>query len=147
MDDKLAEAIDPWEEVAGDAACPLDVLLVEDNDMLSTVMSVQLTIEVGASVRRAANGQDALRMIGEQAPALLILDVSLPGLNGYEIVDKLRQDPDLCTIPVIIHTSKDLTVAEERRLTLDRTMFITKTKATEELGQIVLKFLKATASS
>jgi CheY-like chemotaxis protein len=110
-------------------------------------MSVQLTLEAGASVRRAANGHEAVRMIGEQAPALLILDISLPGLNGFEIVEKLRQDPDLCTIPVIINTSQDLTAAEERQLTLDRTMFVTKTRATEELGQIVLNFLKEIASS
>jgi CheY-like chemotaxis protein len=146
LDDKPAEAADPWKEVAGDAACSLDVLLVEDDDMLSTVMSVQLTLE-GASVRRAANGYEAVRMIGEKAPGLLILDITLPGLNGYEIVEKLRQDPDLCAIPLIINTSQDLTVAEERRLALARTMFITKTRATEELGQIVLKFLKEIASS
>jgi CheY-like chemotaxis protein len=146
LDDKPAEAADLWKEVAGDAVYLLDVLLVEDDDMLSTIMSVQLTLE-GASVRRTANGLEAMRMIGEQAPALLILDVSLPGLNGYEIVEKLRQEPDLCTTPLIINTSQDLTIAEQRRLTLDRTMFITKTRATEELGQIVLKFLKTIACS
>jgi CheY-like chemotaxis protein len=77
----------------------------------------------------------------------MILDVSLPELNGFEIVDALRQDPELCTIPVIICTSHDLTTAEERQLTLGRTLFITKTKATEELADIVVRFLQSIADS
>ena len=66
-----------------------DVLLVEDDRSLNIVMSMQLSHVAGVSVRSASDGQQAMRLIREQAPDLMILDLSLPGLNGFEIIEGL----------------------------------------------------------
>jgi polar amino acid transport system substrate-binding protein len=147
LDTNLPDEMDEDNNPQQHQARQWDVLLVEDDHMLSIVMSAQLAHVAGISVRRAFDGHQAMTMIREQTPALMILDISLPGVNGFEIIDALRQDPALCSMPVIINTSQDLTAAEQRQLTLGRMLFITKTRATEELAEAVLHFLESIAAS
>jgi CheY-like chemotaxis protein len=99
----------------------------------------------GAGIKfcAARDGFQALELIKSHRPKILILDISLPGLNGYELIEAIRSDPELhslLTMSIIIHTSLDLTREDEMRLTLNgKTQFLTKSRATEDLGEIVSK--------
>jgi len=67
-----------------------DVLVVDDDPAVRELLSVVLG-ESGFSVRTAADGVAALRAVQEQAPALLVVDVLMPGLDGYGLVRAIRQ--------------------------------------------------------
>lgn len=118
-----------------------DVLVVEDDQLLNMVMSIELTQIDGISVRTASTGRQALAAIQEKCPDLIILDVTLPGLTAFDIVHVLKEEKALNKIPLIIHTSHDLSQDEQKSLELGPTLFVTKTKTSEELAELVRKSL------
>jgi DNA-binding response OmpR family regulator len=80
-----------------------DILIVEDEDALATLLTIMLT-EQGYAVRLAANGEQALASIAEAAPALLLLDVMMPGMSGLEVVARLREAKQ-DTMPILLLTA------------------------------------------
>lgn len=116
-----------------------DILIVEDDAMLKRVISLQLSL-AGLSVRTAGLGQTALDMIRVQIPSILILDIGLPDMSGFEIVEQLRKDPSTRNIPVIVHTSLRLSSEQMERMQLGRTKFVTKTVAcSDSLVELVIE--------
>lgn len=105
-----------------------DILIVEDDAMLKRVISLQLTL-AGFPVRTASFGQEALNMIKDQIPSILILDIGLPDMSGFDVVEQLRKDPATCNMPMIVHTSLVLSKAQIEQLRLGRTKIVTKTIA------------------
>src|SRR5688572_14172611 len=81
------------------------ILVVEDDP--STLLLVQRFLEEeGFQVRTAADGDEAIRIIAsEPPPALALLDFQLPGHNGIELTQRLRQEPGWAAIPVVLLTS------------------------------------------
>ncbi len=75
------------------------ILLVEDDDFAADVASEMLSSDY--DVLHVENGQAALKAISEVKPDLVLLDVDLPGMSGYEICQALRDDPDMGELPVI----------------------------------------------
>ncbi|MEI6043933.1 MAG: response regulator [Chloroflexota bacterium] len=90
------------------------VLLVEDDPATRDMMRKMLERE-GWRVREAENGLIGLQQIREQIPGLILLDLMMPQMDGFEFVRELRQHKDWRSIPVIVTTAKDLT-SEEREL-------------------------------
>ena len=92
-----------------------DVLVVEDDPMAADI--VRRTLEAdGRPSRHARNGLEALRLVHELRPALIVLDLMMPEMDGFAFLDALRAEgPDFAAIPVVVLTAKDLTV-EERGL-------------------------------
>jgi signal transduction histidine kinase len=107
------------------------VLLVEDDLTLLDVMARQLSQE-GIAVRTAATGEEAIRMVEAEPPALMVLDIGLPERDGFDVVDAMRQRPELCAVPVLVYTARDLTEEQRGRLRLGPTRFLTKSKASDE---------------
>jgi twitching motility two-component system response regulator PilH len=60
----------------------------------------------GFTVRTAENGDDAMRRIGEERPDLILMDIVMPGQNGFQATRAISRDPDTRTIPIILCTSK-----------------------------------------
>ena len=118
-----------------------EVLVVEDDQLLNMVMSIELSQIEGLKIRTATTGSQALSSIKESRPDLIILDVTLPGLSAFDIVQVLKNESTLNKIPLIIHTSHDLSVEQQKELELGPTIFITKTRTSEELTDIVRKAL------
>ncbi len=77
------------------------VLLVEDEQDVAELIRYNLTKE-GYDVVLSANGNDALRLTREHRPDVLLLDIMVPQLNGWEVCRRLKKDPDLAQIPVIM---------------------------------------------
>lgn len=68
------------------------ILLIEDNPQLQEIYSITLT-SAGYDVSVAPTGNEALRLIPELKPDLIFLDIMMPGLNGLEVLNTLRNDP------------------------------------------------------
>ena len=88
------------------------ILLVEDNDNNRLLVRDVLQAS-GYRVIEAENAEDGLRMAAEQRPALILMDIQLPGMSGIEALQRLRADPTTRAIPVIAVTASAMT--QDRR--------------------------------
>jgi CheY-like chemotaxis protein len=70
----------------------------------------------GYRVRATASGEEALRLVQEKMPDVAIVDLTMPGMSGFELVSRLRQNPATRGLPICIYTAKDLSAAELRWL-------------------------------
>jgi len=93
-----------------------NVLLVEDDEATREMMCTLLTRE-GWNVMEAANGRVALEMMQTLQPDLILLDLMMPEIDGFEFAQRLRERPEWRAIPVIVLTAKDITEADRLRLT------------------------------
>jgi two-component system phosphate regulon response regulator PhoB len=106
----------------GQGAC---VLLVEDEDQLRRVMKDLLQRE-GYRVAEARDGIQALDEVDRSAPDVIILDLNLPGLDGYGVLQQLRSRPATREIPVMVLTAKGDEDNEVRVFELGADDFVTK---------------------
>ena len=88
------------------------ILLVEDNDNNRLLVRDVLQAS-GYRVVEATSAEDGLVMAAEQQPALILMDIQLPGMNGIEALQRLRADPATRAIPVIAVTASAMT--QDRR--------------------------------
>jgi DNA-binding response OmpR family regulator len=91
----------------------LSVLIAEDEPHIVESLSFVLELE-GYTVRAALDGEGALRELRTSAPDVLILDLMLPKMNGFEVLKAVKADPALKAIPVIVLTAKGQ--AQDRRM-------------------------------
>ncbi len=84
-----------------DASAWGSILVVEDNEINRDILIRQLERQ-GHKPQAAQNGFEALKMLRENTFDLVLLDVLMPGLNGYQVLEKIKSDPDLKHIPVIM---------------------------------------------
>ena len=92
-----------------------DVLIVEDDPMAADI--VRRTLESGGfRTRHARNGREALQAVHEARPQLIVLDLMMPEMDGFTLLDALRMEgPEFAAIPVVVLSAKDLT-PEEREI-------------------------------
>jgi len=83
---------------------PKKVLFVEDDDALAGVYLVRLQAE-GFDVRRVSNGEEALAAATEYKPDLVLLDVMMPKVSGFDVLDILRNTPETANLKVIMLTA------------------------------------------
>jgi type II secretory ATPase GspE/PulE/Tfp pilus assembly ATPase PilB-like protein/ActR/RegA family two-component response regulator len=124
-----------FELVDEDSAAPVDradargkgttVLLVEDEEQLRRVMKDLLERE-GYTVAEARDGVQALDQVDRFAPDVIILDLNLPGIDGYSVLTQIRSRPATRTIPVVVLTAKGDEDNEVRVFELGADDFITK---------------------
>jgi DNA-binding response OmpR family regulator len=80
------------------------ILLVEDDEGLAGVYITRLDIE-GFEVRRVPNGEDALAAALEFKPDLILLDVMMPKVNGFDVLDILRNTPETTNVKIVMLTA------------------------------------------
>ena len=80
------------------------ILFVEDDDALAGVYLVRLQAE-GFEVRRVANGEEALAAATEYKPDLVLLDVMMPKVSGFDVLDILRNTPETANLKVVMLTA------------------------------------------
>jgi CheY-like chemotaxis protein/two-component sensor histidine kinase len=98
-----------------EADTPAPILVVED-DSASSELVRRLLERDGWTVDVAANGEDALRQVRLRRPALVVLDLMMPVMDGFTFSDQLRAEPGCEDIPVVVLTSKSLTPDDHKRL-------------------------------
>ncbi|CAN5797582.1 N/A [soil metagenome] len=90
------------------------VLYVEDNRINAILFEETLRMHGGVELRIAENGAEALEMVEEWAPDVLVLDAHLPGMTGYDVLASLRQQPGLADTPAFM-CSADATPEDVKR--------------------------------
>jgi CheY-like chemotaxis protein len=85
---------------------PGKILVVDDSKLVTDIVKLRLEM-FGFQVRLAHSGEDALTAIASEVPDLMVLDVQMPGIDGYEVCRRLRDDPQLDDLRIIMLTSSD----------------------------------------
>jgi twitching motility two-component system response regulator PilH len=83
-----------------------NILLVDDSKTELHFLS-EVLVKHGYRVRTAENGEEALRRIAEEKPDLILMDVVMPGQNGFQLTRTITRDPNYADVPVIMCTSKN----------------------------------------
>ncbi|KGE77312.1 response regulator [Halomonas sp. ND22Bw] len=112
------------------------VLVVDDEPNI--VLSLEFLMrQAGFEVATAADGETALARVAEATPDLVLLDISLPGIGGFDVLERLRADPDLARLPIIMLTAHGREVEREKGLALGADDYVTKPFSTRELVERV----------
>jgi signal transduction histidine kinase/CheY-like chemotaxis protein len=91
------------------------VVAIDDDPLAIELVKASLEPE-GWTVLGAATGEQGLALIREQQPSAVLLDLLMPGMDGFEVVEALRADPETKSVPVVILTSKSMTQQDKERL-------------------------------
>lgn len=108
------------------------ILLVEDNEMNRDMLSRRLSRR-GYTVATAVDGQAALDLVASASPQLVLMDMSLPVIDGWEVTRRLKADAQTCLIPVIALTAHAMTEDRARALAAGCDDFDTKPVDIERL--------------
>jgi len=95
------------------------LLVVDDDASIRALVSATLS-RSGCRVRTAADGVEALELVAEEHPDLIVLDLLLPRLDGFGVLERLQADPTTRSLPVLVVTGRDLS-SEDRRFLASRT--------------------------
>ena len=93
----------------------LCVLVVDDDPNAVELIAVRLE-GVATRVTRAFGGRDAIAAVQADRPDLIVLDLMMPDMNGFEVIEALNADPASAGIPIIVVTAKRITVVDRERL-------------------------------
>lgn len=117
------------------------ILVVEDTPNVRELLEVTLRFK-GYPVVTARNGQEALEMIADQRPSLVITDIMMPKMDGYSLVHQLRKDPRTASIPVIFISATYITREDKDfALNLGAVKFVEKPIDTEDFLLTVAEIL------
>jgi len=116
------------------------ILVIEDQDSLLKLESILLTAK-GFEVKAVADGQSALLALNEQSPDLVLLDIMLPDLSGFEICRRIKKNPESVHVPVIIVTARKSREDMDRGEKVGADEYITKPFKSAVLIETIQKLL------
>ncbi len=122
------------------------VLVVDDEPDICALVAYHLA-KAGFRVSTAANGGDALASVRDEEPALVVLDLMLPGLSGYDVLERLRAEPNTRDVPVLMLTARREEEDRIRGLALGADDYQTKPFSPQELVLRVAAILRRTRLS
>jgi excisionase family DNA binding protein len=105
---------------------PLILIVDDEIDILDILEDLMKSGDTDVNVARAQSGVDALLMIGENKPDLLILDILMPGMNGYEVCKKLKSSPSTQNIKIVAISGDHNPAVGEHILSSGADLFFTK---------------------
>jgi len=123
--------------VRGDA--PL-VLVADDADDILALVEATLS-RAGYEVLSARDGEAALDLIGKRRPSVAVLDVSMPKLDGLEVLRRIRDDPALADLPVVLLSARAQEADIELGYALGASTYVRKPFSPRELASIVRELL------
>lgn len=112
------------------------ILLVEDDQALAGVYRARLELE-GFAVEQVANGEEALSKIVELRPDLVVLDAMMPKIDGFDVLDIIRQTPDTMNTRVIMLTALSQPKDKERAKELGADDYLVKSQVV--IGDVVAR--------
>lgn len=121
------------------------ILIADDDELLRTIVEHKLAAR-GYRVLAAADGDEALRLIGEQRPALVVLDAMMPGADGFEVLRLMKENAALAKIPVVMLTARKLESDIVRALQLGASDYLLKPFIPEELALRIARLLALTTA-
>jgi CheY-like chemotaxis protein len=111
------------------------ILVVDDEAQAREYVSDLLT-PLGFQVVTASGGREGIDMLSAEKPDLLILDLIMPDMTGFQVIDELRDTPDTSHIPILILTSKELSASDRRALRSTVDAVVSKGGREELLAQL-----------
>ena len=115
---------------------PKNILIIEDDKFLRDLI-VQKVAKEGFNVSAAIDGEDGVKKIKEEKPDLVLLDLILPGIDGFEVLAKVREEESLKSLPVIILSNLGQREDVEKGLRLGAIDYLVKAHFTP--GEIIYK--------
>ncbi len=98
-----------------DGPLPQRVLLIDDDPAVHELVEAELTAR-GYVVEKATSGQEGLELAFASPPGVILLDLMMDGMDGFEVASRLREDPRTAETPVVVVTARDLSQEDRRRL-------------------------------
>ena len=129
----------------GDHMADKTVLVVEDNPM-NMQLSTDLLQIAGYGVIQAQTAEKGIELAKDKSPALILMDISLPGMDGLEASRMLKNDPDTRKIPIVALTAHAMKSDEERVFAAGCDGFITKPIDTRAFKEVVARFASGGAA-
>jgi len=120
------------------------ILIVDDEANIRELIGFNLKKE-GYDIFTAGDGLSAIKIIKEEKPALILLDLMLPGMNGFEVCKEVRRDSELSSTPIIILSAKDAEFDKVLGLELGADDYMTKPFSVRELVARVKAVLRRTS--
>lgn len=122
-----------------------NVLVVDDEPNI--VLSLEFLMEqAGFQVTTAEDGEQALESVKNAQPDLILLDISLPGISGFDVLEQLRGQPDTASLPIIMLTAHGREVEREKGMALGADDYITKPFSTQTLVEKVKALLNGAST-
>lgn len=117
------------------------ILIVEDDKFLRELLARKLQ-EEKLDIVQAIDGEEGIKKAEEELPDLLLLDLILPGINGFEVLKKLKENPKTSNIPVIVLSNLGQKEDVERALSLGAKDYLIKANFTlDEIFDKIKKYL------
>ncbi|KKQ67554.1 MAG: hypothetical protein A3F95_03105 [Candidatus Nealsonbacteria bacterium RIFCSPLOWO2_12_FULL_39_31] len=116
------------------------ILFIEDESALQKAFGDILS-ESGYEMKSAMDGETGLRLVGTEKPDLILLDITLPKLNGFEVLEKLKKNPETKKIPVIILTNLEKIEDVDKAIGLGAMTYLVK--AQYKLEDVIEKIKNA----
>lgn len=120
------------------------ILVADDEPPILRLMEFILARE-GHEMIVAVNGDEALTKVAEHKPDLILLDIMMPRVDGYEVVRRLRANPDLSSIPIIMLSAKAQDADVRKGVDVGVNEYITKPFSPPYLVEVVNKYLAPAA--
>jgi CheY-like chemotaxis protein len=123
------------------------ILVVEDDLDLAGVMATALQSR-GFRTLHAGTGGEAIRICRQHQPSLIVLDLVLPDMDGFAIVKALRESSSLGRVPLLVYSALDVGNADQARLRLGPTEFLTKSRCSlADFERLVVRLLDSVTST
>jgi CheY-like chemotaxis protein len=114
------------------------VLIIEDEKLI--IVSTQMVLEAsGFRVESATNGEEGIAKARGSAPDLILLDIMMPGIDGWETLTRLKRDPATAGIPVVIFTAREHSRGHQRSAEMGAVDYFRKPFEPDELIELVEK--------
>jgi DNA-binding response OmpR family regulator len=117
------------------------VLIIEDEVDMQNFTSRVLELE-GYRVLKASNGEKGMEIIRENPVSLVLLDLRLPGHDGWAILREMKRNPELATIPVVVLTAVAETPQRKRTLRMGATKYLVKPLSAKSLSEAIVDILR-----
>ncbi|MCK6577954.1 MAG: threonine synthase [Anaerolineae bacterium] len=108
------------------------VVVIEDNADSARLIKRMLQAGGALEVALAHDGASGLKLVRQMLPDMVITDLMMPDVDGFEVIDTMKTDPDLCTIPIVVISAKELTARERARLNEQVKLLLQKGSAISE---------------
>jgi len=112
------------------------ILVVDDDEHILRSLSQYLELEE-FQVVSASNGQDALALFASEKPDMLVLDVMMPGMDGFQVLESIRGNPDTAKVPVLMLTARDQHSDIMRGYQMGATSYLVKPFNLDELVEAI----------
>ena len=116
------------------------VLVVDDEPMARTMLRLML-VRAGFEVREAEDGKTALAEVAQVVPDLMILDIMMPGIDGFEVCTRLRSEGRTASLPIIMLSARTDAQSVKKGLELGADRYLTKPVGPDELTRHVREVL------